>query len=81
MERDLKDAIARMLVVKGKTDTLSFLAEKTGKSNRTIARWIDTGIPDGHSAYLVALACDFGEDDALRIGKRHPLTVKAKKAS
>jgi hypothetical protein len=80
MESDLRDAIARLMVKIGRVEALDLLAEKTGKTRKTITRWLENGVPDGHSAYLVALACGKKEEEAMRIGRKHP-SVKAMRAA
>lgn len=79
MESDIKDVIAKLMVKNGRVATLNLIAEKTGRTRRTVTRWIEQGVPDGHTAYLVALACGIEDERALAIG--HRFSRMATKAS
>lgn len=44
-----------------------------GKSDRTLGRWLEQGIPTAHHAYKLALACGCSEKEALRMAREEAL--------
>lgn len=49
------------------------LCEAVGKSERTLDRWMESGIPNAHDAFKLALACGCEEQEALRLAREEAL--------
>lgn len=67
MSKSLALEIQKLIERKGKVAAMTTLCLGVGKSERTVQRWIQLGVPTPNDTYKLALACGLSEQKALAL--------------
>lgn len=68
MSKRLRETVEQIIVKEGRAGKAR-ICDALNKSERTLDRWIENGIPTQHDAYTLALAVGFSEEESLRIAR------------